>query len=64
MRGRDRPAAAWPRGSPHVLSVDRDSDEIAARTQDWLAGRDPTVTGLSPETDPAIATKDRASLVR
>ena len=47
-----------------LLSVDRDSDEIAARAQDWLAGRDPTVTGLSPETDPAIAAKDRASLVR
>ena len=39
-------------------------DEIAARTQDWLAGRDPTVTGLPPETDPAIAAKGRASLVR
>ena len=47
-----------------MLSVDRDSDEITARVQDWLAARDPTVTGLSPETDPAIAAKDRASLVR
>ena len=38
MDGIDLPRLGM-RGNPHMLMMDRDADEIAARAQDRLAGR-------------------------